>query len=488
MKKNPLMTTPICDFLRDYAASGISRFHMPGHKGLSPDPAGISYAHDITEISGADSLYEADGIILESERNAARLFGTAATYYSTEGSSQCIRAMLALVTEFGTAACRQNIDPSMAMAAGAEDAGRSRPVILAARNVHRAFITAAALLDLDVSWILPEKDSSLYSCPVTASQVEQAICSLPQKPAAVYLTSPDYLGKIQEIGAIADTVHRYQIPLLVDNAHGAYLHFLRSPLHPMDLGADLCCDSAHKTLPALTGCAYLHISRTFAGLHGDIPARTVRRALSAFGSTSPSYLLLESLDHTNMVLASGWKEQLAACIRKVEECKKQLALLGWKLPDSEPLKIILHASASGYTGTALAERLRQQHIECEYADPDFLVLMISPSNTGEDFERFLRIMQAIPCPAPGIQAGNTFPAFTVQPDRALSIREAFFAGSVPVPVEQAAGHICADPSVSCPPAIPLAVCGEIIPEEMIPVFRYYDITHVEVVKDASVPV
>ena len=136
------MTTPICDFLRDYAASGISRFHMPGHKGACPDQADIPashFSHDITEVRGADSLYEASGIILESEKNAASLFGTAATYYSTEGSSQCIRAMLALAATFGNS-----------------PTDGQRPLILAARNVHRSYMTAAALLDMDVEWLWPE--------------------------------------------------------------------------------------------------------------------------------------------------------------------------------------------------------------------------------------------------------------------------------------------------------------------------------------------
>ena len=124
------ITTPISDFLRDYAASGISRFHMPGHKGTDwcHEDAGCAiFSHDITEVKGADSLYEASGIIRESEENAALLFGSAATYYSTEGSSQCIRAMLALAASFGK-----------------RSSGGHPPLILAARNVHRSFLTAAA--------------------------------------------------------------------------------------------------------------------------------------------------------------------------------------------------------------------------------------------------------------------------------------------------------------------------------------------------------
>ena len=219
------MKTPITDFLNEYAASGMSRFHMPGHKGQALD----SERFDITEVNGADSLYEADGIIAESEANAAELFGTAATFYSVEGSSQCIRAMLALVTKWE--------DP-----APSDITYRpARPVILAARNVHRSFLTAAALLDLDVDWLYPENDDfTLCSCPVSAEQVRNKLAEMPAAPCAVYLTSPDYLGGMQDIQGVADAAHEAGIPLIVDNAHGAYLAFLEPSLHPIALGADIC--------------------------------------------------------------------------------------------------------------------------------------------------------------------------------------------------------------------------------------------------------
>ena len=306
---------------------------------------------------------------------------------------------------------------------------------------------------------------------------------MPQKPAAVYLTSPDYLGEMQDIKAIAAVAHKEEIPLLVDNAHGSYLHFLDVPMHPIDLGADLCCDSAHKTLPALTGCAYLHISRSFSDCHGSYSEHTVRRALSAFGSTSPSYLLLESLDYTNLVLASRWKKQLSDCIRTVNKCRETLAGRGWEIPAAEPLKLVVHASASGYSGTDLANLLRRQHIECEYADPDYLVLMTSPFNTEQDFNRLLRVMGTIPCPSDEVSAVLSFSNNLLLPEQVISIRNAFFSDSVSIPVEQAANRVCADPAISCPPAIPAVVCGERIPEEMISVLQHYGISQIDVVKD-----
>ena len=224
------METPIADFVRRYADSGMVRAHVPGHKGKSL--LGCE-ALDITEIRGADSLYEADGIIRRSESCAGELFGSGRTVYSTEGSSQCIRAMLYL----------------------ALICGNGSRTIVAARNVHRAFLYAAALLDFEIVWLWPEQSTSLCSCPVSPDALERTLTELPAPPAAVYLTSPDYLGGMADISALAEVCRKHSTPLAVDNAHGAYLRFLEPSRHPLDLGAALCCDSAHKTLPVLTGVA-----------------------------------------------------------------------------------------------------------------------------------------------------------------------------------------------------------------------------------------
>lgn len=202
-------TTPIVDFVRRYAQSGTSRLHMPGHKGqslLGFEP------WDITEIKGADELYGADGIIAQSEANATRLFGTVHTYYSTEGSSQCIRAMLCLALQ-------------------AAPAAGQRPVLLAARNAHKALLYAAALLDFDIQWLwpVPQDAGALCSCPVSAAKLTGALQGLAQqgkRPFGVYITSPDYLGGVQDIAALAEVCKDFGVPLLVDNAHGAYLRFL----------------------------------------------------------------------------------------------------------------------------------------------------------------------------------------------------------------------------------------------------------------------
>ena len=286
------MNTPIVDFVRRYAQQRTTRMHMPGHKGRGP--LGCEEL-DITEIAGADELYEAEGIIAQSEANATQLFSTARTYYSTEGSSQCIRAMLHLALQM-------------------RPAKAGRPVLLAARNAHKALLYAAALLDFDIQWLWPAPDAAgaLCTCPVEPEALSSALDELSAEgrtPFGVYLTSPDYLGFVQDVAGLSAVCHAHGLPLLVDNAHGAYLHFLKEgSRHPIQLGADLCCDSAHKTLPVLTGGAYLHLGPS---VQADEAA--VRNALALFGSTSPSYLILQSLDAANAVLADSFREKLDIC-------------------------------------------------------------------------------------------------------------------------------------------------------------------------------
>ena len=439
------MDTPICDFVRRYAESDTLRLHMPGHKGQGP--LGFE-ALDVTEIHGADSLYEAEGIIAQSERNASVLFGCP-TFYSTEGSSQCIRAMLHLAT-----------------------CGRNRKVA-AGRNVHKTFLSAAALLDLEVDWLYPEDGTAYLSCNITPEALERYFAACEEIPAAVYVTSPDYLGNLLYIDRLAEICHRHGALLLVDNAHGAYLKFLPSFRHPMDLGADLCCDSAHKTLPVLTGGAYLHIRDAEM-------AKQAKNALALFGSTSPSYLILQSLDAANAILDDP------AYIRKLVELsfladgvRQQLGRHGITADHgNEPLKITIYPRVYGYSGTEMADALRKHGIECEFADPDFLVLMLTPAIAEADLQRLVEVLTSLPRCAPV----RTEPPLIGRPEKVLSIREALLSPAETIPVSESQGRILAAASVGCPPAVPIVVCGEKIDENAIRCFQYYGIETVSVVK------
>ncbi len=437
------MTTPICDFVERYAASDTLRMHMPGHKGQNL--LGFE-ALDITEIAGADSLFEADGIIAESERNASAVFGCP-TFYSTEGSSLCIRAMLQLVTQHA--------------------GGRAR--ILAGRNAHKAFLSAAALLDAEVRWIFT--DESYLSCRPAAEEVNRLLLEAPAD--AVYLTSPDYLGNMADIQAISDVCHRHGALLLVDNAHGGYLKFLPKSMHPMDLGADLCCDSAHKTLPALTGAAYLHLSERLP----DAFAQHAKSALALFGSTSPSYLTLQSLDALNALLASEYPARLTSVAERLQALRQTLSDGGWHLCGDEPMKLTFEAKKSGYTGTALASELRKRGIECEFADPDYLVLMPSPDSEAA-LPRLAETFADIEIRAAISDAPPTFS----RPEGVMSVREAMLSPAMTVPADKAKGCVLASATVGCPPAVPIVVSGERIDDGALACFAYYGITSCLVVK------
>lgn len=424
---------------------------MPGHKGV---PLLGMEALDLTEIEGADSLYEAQGIIRESEENASRLFGSR-TYYSTEGSSQCIRAMLYLALQYA-----KRHGKKLTVAAG--------------RNAHKTFLSAVALLDLDVTWLMGTENGSYLSCAPNADELERLLENDATRPFAVYLTSPDYLGKLLDIRAIAELCHRFGVLLLVDNAHGAYLKFLPKSLHPIDLGADLCCDSAHKTLPALTGAAYLRISHA---LEKDFTEQA-KNALALFGSTSPSYLILQSLDALNGYLSGGYADRLADFADALQVLRSRLTAQGYRLFGNEPLKLTLEAKPYGYRGCELASILQKSGIVCEFADADFLVLMLTPALGEDGIRRLTDALLAIPKCAPIEQ----LPPKAHLPVRVLSVRAAMLSDHETLPVDSCFGRVLAAATVACPPAVPIVVSGERIDRQAIEAFHYYGITHCSVVR------
>ena len=446
------MTTPIFDFVKKYSESQAARMHMPGHKGLGE--LGCEQ-YDITEISGADVLYSADGIINESENNLTALYGTEHSFYSTQGSTLAIYAMLALV---------------------AKSKSGERPLILAARNVHTAFVKAAALLDFDVEWIYPEQQGHLCSCEITSSDLKDAFARASKKPSAVYVTSPDYLGKMLDIATLSRVCGEYGVPLLVDNAHGAYLKFLDKDLHPITLGAAMCADSAHKTLPVLTGGAYLHISKNFPSY-----ARDARRALSLFASTSPSYLTLCSLDICNKHLAEEYSQKLASVCTLVARYKAEMEKCDFVVEESEPLKIVINAKRSGTTTKKIAKSLRSSGVEPEFVDNEYVVLMPSAETKQEDLEKTLNALKKVDTSCKNnFENDNLFPKTH---EKAMSIREAMFSESESVKADEAEDKICAAPTVSCPPAVPIVVSGEKITKADIELFKLYGVDEIDVVKE-----
>lgn len=434
------MNTPIAEFVDNYAKSSKARLHMPGHKGVQF--LGIE-KFDITEIKGADELYSPEGIILESEENASALFGTKKTVYSTGGSSQSINAMLYL------AGTRSNSN-----------------IVFATRNAHKSFLYACAKLGCEIEWLYPEKSSHLYSCIITDKILEEAIRKADTLPFAVYITSPDYLGQTADIKSLSAVCRKYDIPLLVDNAHGAYLAFCEKPLHPITLGADICCDSAHKTLPVLTGGGYLHIAKDD---HFGFSKRAVQ-AMEIFGSTSPSYLILQSLDLCNKYIDERITDDLKFCQKKLEEIRASMPV---EDISREPLKITADMRL-----VANKNIFEANGIEPEFSDCNFTVFMLTAQNSDTDFQKLKSAFEQMQIEKTVCDEPIPIP----HGKQKISVRDAIFSLNETVEIKDAVGRICAAPTVSCPPAIPIAISGEEITGDHIALFKKYHISHISVVK------
>lgn len=444
------VSTPIVDFLRKYDDSHNIRLHMPGHKGKGA--LGVE-KWDITEISGADFLYGAEGIIAESEKNLAEIFGTKASFYSTEGSSLCIRAMLHAALK---------VCPF-----------KGRKKIVAAKNVHKTYIYSAALLDFDTVW-LTGKSKDLYSCSVDKDELDKALCEN-EGVCAVYITSPDYLGNVADVQEIAQVCKKHNTPLIVDNAHGAYLKFIKPSMHPVDMGADICCDSAHKTLPVLTGGAYLHVAKD--SKYGF--ESMIKESMSLFASTSPSYLIMASLDNANRVMSEDFEAAVFECANKVDRLRTVLEKASFGVTGDEPLKITLKPKVKGYTGNEIAHVLEQNGVYPEAYDDDNVVFMFSPCNDEADFGRLEEILLAL---ENRTEIKNASPLIPVLRS-IMTVRQAMMSMSECVDVTHAEGRILASPSVSCPPAIPIAVCGDLITADAVNCFRYYGVKKIDVIKE-----
>ncbi len=409
------MDTPIHDFLERYAAASPVRCHMPGGKGRD-------YPFDITEIDGADSLYESAGIIRASERNAALLFGAGDTLYSCGGSTLCVQAMLAAAREL-----------------------TGKGTIAAGRYAHRSLAGACALLGLRIRWIWPEE---FLSADIAPEAVDEAI---DDDTGAVFLNSIDYYGGEADLSSIAGVCRRRGVLLLVDNAHGAYRVFTGD--HPIRTGADMTADSAHKTLPALTGTAYLH-------LRDPVHRSAAKSAMALFGSSSPSYLMLDSLDLCNRFIAEEKSKALTA-MDETEKLKQELIRLGFSLRKSDRLRITLDAAAFGYSGDGLAGELRKRGAECEMSDERYTVLLFSAAQEPTDFVRLRQIFADIPKKTPV----SVLPHKVLRPEAVLTVREALFAPKKTVKTKEAAGEICAGIVSPCPPCVPIVLPGERIGED-----------------------
>ena len=439
------MDKPICEFLEKYNSKNPIRLHVPGHKGKSF----LGYEScDLTEIDGADELFTPTGIIKKSQENATKVFGFP-TYYTVEGSSHAIRAMLYLTKMH------------------AKKYGKEYKV-LATRNVHKSFLSACALLGAEVEWLYSD-NSNYFSNYITPKEIESYLESASELPCALYVTSPDYLGNILDIASISKIAKKFGVLLLVDNAHGAYLKFL--DMHPITLGASMCADSAHKTLPVLTGGAYLHLSSEAFTEFEDY----VEGALSMFGSSSPSYLILSSLDNVNDYLDRVYSKGILGFVQKLNALKQNLKNAEYNLIGNEPLKVL---KAKGFKSKEIVEILKDNGIFVEFYDTDYVVLMFTLEISDSELKRVEEVLLSINKRSKIEKVNMASSKY----ERALSLNDALCALTKTVSVENAAGEVYADFNLPCPPGVPIIMPGEVISDKTKEIFKYYKIEKVKVIK------
>ncbi len=428
------MKTPICDFLADYTKSGRLRLHMPGHNGEFP--------HDITEIDGADSLYESDksgGIICCSENLASVNFKAGKTLYSCGGSTLAIQTALAVLKSQG---CK---------------------TIAASRYSHKSLVSAAALLGLQIKWLYPQEYLSA-DVQLDAASLEGA--------DALFITNIDYYGGTFRCW---DKIPQ-NMPILCDNAHGAYLAFVNKAqygseyLHPMERDrAVISAESAHKTLPVLTGGAYLHFSR-------GIDSSRAKEFMGMFGSSSPSYLMMEGMDRFNNMISTDPELVNRACA-SVAMVKNNLSKIGAPLKESDPLRIVIDARAWGCRGYDYAADLRSNGVECEMADENYVVLLFSAITTVQEAQRAELAVKFVR-QRPRLDK-VIYPV--VKTTQQMPYAQAVFAAQKTVAIENSVGEVCGGINAPCPPCVPLVMPGEQITAEAAAALKMYGISQINVV-------
>lgn len=438
--------------LTNYAAEGIYPFHMPGHKrrlqGIDP------YSIDITEISGFDNLHHAEGVLADMQRRAAALYGVNQTYALVNGSTCGLLSVICAAAEKGDK-------------------------VLVARNCHKAVYHAIFLQELVPVYLYPQITRSAIQGQIAADEVRSALEKNPDVKAVI-LTSPTYDGLVSDIRSIAGIVHSKGIPLIVDEAHGA--HFGLSDFFPENaavLGADAVVVSIHKTLPAFTQTALLHLCS------GRISSRRVEEYLDIFETSSPSYVLMAGIErcirmlgHERESLFAGLREKLDRFYDAVKQLKFLHVLQPSEITPKEAYafddsRILIFTGKSTMNGQQLHRRLRTEFgLELEMACSSYVLALCSVMDTEEGFGRLAEALCSIDAQLEG-KCGADRPSFSREVDscrkleRVMEIHEARRAGSRSIELKAAEGMVSAGCILPYPPGIPLIVPGEKVDARLI---------------------
>lgn len=455
MYNEAIYNAPLYEAIKKYNGQNLSRFHTPGHKATQNSPFydvfGDALAYDVTELPQTDSLFDAEGAIFQAEEAAAAHFGVKHTLFSAGGATLCIQAMLRLVQKCGNK-------------------------LICARNVHRSVVNTMALLGIDPVWVYPTQLKNSELPGFISVQDIQNLLALHPDASAVFITSPDYYGIMSDIKGIANACKKYDVPLLVDNAHGSHLFYVGDgSLHPARLGAAMTCDSAHKTLPVLTGGAYLQINSE------QFSYREAKDAMSLFGSTSPSFLIMLSLDLARAWLEHNGKAAYNELCGNVYDIKALCLQKGFdfvKEPYSDPARLTLNFGKIGLSGQQANVMLLKYDISSEMHDNSHVVLLPSPFNKKMDFDRLKSFIKNLEVKQP-IKIDNFI--YSKQ-QAAMTLRDAVFSQNELIPVEQAISRIAAECRIPCPPGVPVIMPGEIISSETVNNLKNYGVYNIKVVK------
>ena len=416
--------------VKKYAEQTPVRFHTPGHKGVF-DPL------DLTELFFTDNLYAPDeniGLILNLEERAAQVFfpqNNIKSNISCGGATLCIQAALLAVLR--------------------ENKINRKKHIICARDCHVSFINAMALLDIEPIWAYHDFKG------IFSQNADKNII-------AAFVTSPNYYGGMRDIAHLAQACRKYSVPLIVDNAHGAHLAFYqRGGLHPINCGADIAIDSVHKTLPALTGAAIVHAD----------PKYDIRGAMQTFASTSPSYLILQSVEKMLDFLESSGRAEHCRLLQDIIKLKggapayfQPVGAAVPRTPQSDPFRIILNCKNSG---EQLYYFLFERNITCEFYENDRVIIIPSVFNKSSDFESLASALKIFRANFKGAQCAP-LPHYSA-PVRAISLNEAVKSPRELVRTGAARDRICAEPIFAYPPGLPVILPGEIIDGEFLDVIK-----------------
>ncbi len=473
------MRKGLFDSLKEYSESEAYPFHMPGHK-RNPESGVLNelYAYDITEIDGFDNLHQPKGLIKEAQIRAAQLYGAKKTYFLVNGSTAGILS---------------------AVSAIAEKADK----LIIARNCHKAVYNAAFLNRMELHYVYPEvlPDYNIAG-GIKATEIEKKIKEIlsqekiskigklskqeaNQVIAGVVITSPTYDGISSNIKEIADLVHRYGLPLIVDQAHGAHFGLHSAwPENAVNQGADVVIHSVHKTLAAPTQTALLH-------QNGQIVNQDkLRRYLSIYQSSSPSYLLMAGIDEAVRIAKEEGRSRLDELLTMrhkllvdLEACRHIRVC-----PDTEPGKLIIGLQNAEMTGQQLYTMLLEKyHLQMEMAAGSYVVAIVTMMDTEEGFTRLSKALleidqdlqrkqlklQSVPSKENRLENGESLPIWQLQTEVVLPLWEATNASCEEVDLADAEGKIAAEYINLYPPGIPIVVPGERMEKGVIGVIQSY---------------